>query len=134
MTEAHFWATAPGLTLPRGRAFWTTPEMVPPGLRRAVVTEVFFDRKPSWLKNVRYRHSIGDELLGPVQWNNDRPIGARLYSLHNVERLIHVLLDREAVTGTQAAHALGVVLAVGRVYGHGPAFDAIAREAADDHR
>lgn len=99
-----------GLTMnanpPDGRRFWLTDDMLPrdrqgnvkPTFSIAAVTKVFFARSPDWLRwlNTKHKKKGGEEILVL----DGRPLdikrtdsGNRTWTLVDVERLAHALLQ-----------------------------------------
>jgi len=90
---------------PHGRQYWVTEEMLPhdrtgvvkPTFTIAQVAQVFFARSGDW---IRYLEGLGEEALmldGKILEPRRTISGSRYYTLSDVEKMAHALLQNQRI-------------------------------------
>ena len=112
---------------PGGRRFWLTDDMLPKGRRGQVkpsfkiteVTKVFFARSADWLRWIEQDDQSGQvfSIAGEPLEIKRTETGNRSYTLVDVERLAHALLEHRKITVDQFIAAINIILWMGYSYG-----------------
>ncbi len=108
------------ITPPGGREYWLTDDMMPttrlnevkPSFKIAEVAMVFFARSADWLRWL----GAQQEKEGGVLELKGKPLevqrttaGSRTYTLVDVERLAHALLENHKIDGTQFLTTINII-------------------------
>lgn len=118
-----------GIPLDAGQVIITTPYLPPDrfmlyGIDTSVgpiftvseIAKFFLHRSGYW---IRWREKIGHVTLDGVEVATSRtPVGARKYTLTDVEQMAHALASHGAIDGAHLVNILLVVQAVARLYGY----------------
>lgn len=105
---------------PPGRVFWLEDHMLPvdrrgqvkPTFKVAEVARVFFARSADWLRWLGTRHDRDGgvlELDGKPLIINRTESGSRVYTLVDVERLAHALLQHGQIDAQQFVAAINII-------------------------
>lgn len=109
------------VTPPDGRRYWLEREMLPQGrlgqikptFKIGEVARIFFARSPDWL---RWLDGKKHEPSGGVFELEGKPLevertdaGARIYTLVDVERIAHALLEHRRIDPAQFVGAINIV-------------------------
>lgn len=108
-----------GRLSPRGREYWTSPEMVVDGVPTfpsSEVARIFFARSNIWLRMRLWRGFGGKDDLGEIQVGRTDS-GARRWTLYDVERTARSFLNDAAMSLDDYARTVAVVKAVAYRYG-----------------
>lgn len=78
--------------------------------------KVFFNRGAHWM---RWSEKEGHMQLDGVEVGTTRtPVGARVYTLTDIEQVAHALASNHAINGAHVVNVLLVVQAMARLYGY----------------
>jgi hypothetical protein len=105
---------------PRGRKYWLTDEMLPrtrlgevkPSFKIAEVAKIFFARSADWLRWLGAQQDKDGgvlELDGVPLEIQRTTAGSRTYTLVDVERLAHALLENHKIDGMQYVTAINLI-------------------------
>lgn len=118
-------------SLPRDKDFWIDPddiryddEGIPqPHFSVQEVAKCFFARSPSWVRHLDRRGKVegwedgffvlDNEPIDPIRTKS----GMRVYSLSDIEKMAHALVDNRKIDGTHFERVITVVQVLGREYG-----------------
>lgn len=113
---------------PGGRRFWLYDSMLPEGRKGQVkptftitqVAKIFFARSADWLRWLGAQHEKEGgifELDGEELVIKRTESGNRVYTLVDVERLAHALLQHHKISGIQFSTTIGLVRLMAFQYG-----------------
>jgi hypothetical protein len=108
------------VTPPDGRRFWLSDSMLPEGRRGQIkptftitqVAKVFFARSADWLRWLGTKQNAEGgvfELDGQALEIKRTESGNRVYTLVDVERLAHALLEHGKIDGVQFTTAINIL-------------------------
>lgn len=111
------------VTPPEGHKYWLEESMLPqdrlggvkPTFKIGEVAKVFFARSPDWLRWLGSRKDADpDSMVLDVRRTD---AGSRIYTLVDVERIAHTLLEHEKINAWQFTYAISTVCAMALQYG-----------------
>lgn len=125
---------------PDGRRFWLTDEMLPRGrngklktaYRISEMTKFFFGRSPDWMRWLDGRPEGVFKIDGAELIIKRTEAGSRYFTLADVERLAHALLEHGRIDGQQFISTISLVKWVAFSYGILTAADMTPRIASVD--
>lgn len=110
-----------GINPPDGRRYWLYEEMLPqdrnhrvkPTFKITEVAKVFFFRSADWLRwldRLDKEEPVFELDGNPLTIQRTEKGGSRIYTLVDVERLAHALLQHAKIDGSQFELAIGILL------------------------
>lgn len=108
-----------GQLFPKGREYWTSPEMLREGKPTFGVAEVaksFMARSPVWLRMRLWRGFGHEDDLGQIVPQRTEA-GHRKWTLYDIERTARAFLNEHALTLADFARTVNVVKASAYLYG-----------------
>lgn len=109
-----------GQLSPRGREYWTSPEMVVDGVPTYTTSEVaksFMARSNIWLRMRMWRGFGAQDDLGPIEVGRTEK-GHRRWTLYEIERMARAFLMEHALTLADYAKTINVIKAQAYLYGY----------------
>lgn len=108
---------------PDGRKYWLEQDMLPqdrlkrvkPTFKIGEVAKIFFARSPDWLRWLGHQQEEGTP--GSVLEVNRTKSGSRIYTLVDVERIAHTLLEHKRIDIRQFTGAISIIRWMAYTYG-----------------
>lgn len=111
---------------PRGRRFWVTDEMVmtsksrtgkvKPTFSIAVLARVFFAKSSDWVRYMDTRDEEGFYLDGELLTPTRSEAGSRIYTLADVEKMAHALLQNSRIDLMHFAATIQIIKSMAYLY------------------
>ena len=89
-----------------------------PTFKVSDIAKIFFGRSSHWVRWLEAKNAL--VLDGQEVGTRRTAKGARVYTLADIEKIVHALAQQGKINGAQAANALHVVQTVSRIHGFLP--------------
>jgi hypothetical protein len=124
-------AAAPGLILPRGEQYWTSPDMydytyAKPSYTRSEAAMMFFGRSARWLK--AHILDANTEIIEGLELARDGR--GRKYKLFHIEVIAHGLVQRRIIDGRQFLDVIAMLKLQACLWGYRSQIEALERRAS----